>query len=241
MSNIRGRFQKDADKSAAEYTASTSFDRRLYPYDIAGSIAHARMLGKQGIIPQPEAEIIVKALNEIRQELDQDKFEFKAELEDIHMSIEARLIEKIGEVGGKLHTARSRNDQVALDIRLFLRDEIQGTVEDLYNLQRALVAQAKVNLGVVMPGFTHLQHAQPVLWSHHLMAYYEMFLRDRQRLDSCMNRVNVSPLGSAALAGTSLPIDSRMTAELLGFPEISRNSIDYPYRVGPAFGLCGWP
>ena len=184
------------------------------------------MLSQQGILSDKEEDILIQGLGEILREIERGTFVFEESQEDVHMAIEQLLIEKVGEVGGKLHTGRSRNDQVALDIRLFLRDEIQGTDEDIKDLQGSLVQQAKANLGVVMPGFTHLQHAQPVLYSHHLMAYYEMLTRDRQRLSACLAGVNVSPLGSAALAGTSLPIDSRITAELLDVPTLSRNSID---------------
>jgi argininosuccinate lyase len=222
----QGRFRESTHQLVESFTASIRFDRRLHRYDIEGSIAHCRMLARQGILSDEESDTLIQGLREVLREIEHGSLAFDETQEDVHMAVEQRLIEKVGEVGGKLHTGRSRNDQVALDIRLFLRDEIRGTIEDLRNLQGVLVAQAKVNLGVVMPGFTHLQHAQPVLWSHHLMAYYEMFQRDRQRLDCCMTRVNISPLGSAALAGTSLPIDSSMTAELLGFSEVSRNSID---------------
>jgi argininosuccinate lyase len=173
-----------------------------------------------------EADAMIQGLGEILREIEHGSLALDDAQEDVHMAIESRLMEKVGEVGGKLHTGRSRNDQVALDLRLFLRDEILGTGEDLRDLQKSLVALARAHLGVVMPGFTHLQHAQPVLFSHHLMAYYEMFHRDRQRLESCLERVNVSPLGSAALAGTSLPVDRAATAELLQFPRITRNSID---------------
>ena len=222
----QGRFREATSQLVESYTASIRFDQRLYRYDIEGSMAHCRMLTRQGLLTDEEADAIVQGLSEISREIEHGTFLFNDAQEDVHMAIEQRLIEKVGEVGGKLHTGRSRNDQVALDIRLFLREEIKGIGEDLSDLQETLVAQAKENLGVIMPGFTHLQHAQPVLVSHHLMAYYEMFRRDQQRLESCMTRVNVSPLGSAALAGTSLPIDSVATAELLGFSAVSRNSID---------------
>jgi argininosuccinate lyase len=184
------------------------------------------MLAQQGMLSDEEADTLIQGLGEIMREIDHGTLALDDAQEDVHMAIEQRLIEKVGEVGGRLHTGRSRNDQVALDIRLFLRDEIRGTEEDLRDLQRTLVTQARANLGLIMPGFTHLQHAQPVLFSHHLMAYYEMFRRDGQRLWSCLERVNVSPLGSAALAGTSLPIDSNVTAEHLDFPKICGNSID---------------
>jgi argininosuccinate lyase len=184
------------------------------------------MLSHQGLLSREEEDTLIQGLGEILREIERGTFVFDEAQEDVHMAIEQLLIEKVGEVGGKLHAGRSRNDQVALDIRLFLRDEIKGTDEDIKDLQGSLVEQAKANLGAVMPGFTHLQHAQPVLFSHHLMAYYEMLRRDRQRLSACLGRVDVSPLGSAALAGTSLPVDSKVTAELLAFPELSRNSID---------------
>jgi len=181
MSFIRGRFHKATNTLVAEYTASIPFDWRLYPYDIAGSVAHAKMLAKQGIISTSEAEVITKGLVSIREEIEQDKFQFKHELEDIHMSIEARLIEKVGEVGRKLHTARSRNDQVALDLRLFTKEAISETLAMLRQFQRALVNLAKTNQDVVMPGYTHLQPAQPILLAHHLLAYFEMLQRDIDR------------------------------------------------------------
>ena len=222
----KGRFREATNRLVESFTASIRFDQRLSRYDIEGSIAHCRMLAQQGLLAEGEADTLIQGLGEILREIEHGALVLENAQEDVHMAIEARLMEKVGEVGGKLHAGRSRNDQVALDLRLFLRDEILGTGEDLRDLQRSLVTQAKAHLGVVMPGFTHLQHAQPVLFSHHLMAYYEMFRRDRQRLEGCLGRVNVSPLGSAALAGTSLPIDREATARLLGFPEISRNSID---------------
>jgi len=170
MSHIRGRFEKSADMKAEQYTASIQYDWRLYPCDIAGSIAHARMLAKQGIISKQDADTIIGGLNSIKEEIEQGSFPFKPELEDIHMNIEARLIEKVGDVGGKLHTARSRNDQVALDIRLFTRDAIEQTIGGLRTLQQALVGLAEANKDTVMPGYTHLQRAQPVLLAHHLLA-----------------------------------------------------------------------
>jgi len=185
MSHIRGRFHKAADKSVTEYTASISFDRRLYRHDIAGSIAHTKMLAKQGIISEKEAETIINGLAAIREEIEQGKFQFKPELEDIHMSIEARLLEKVGEVGGKLHTARSRNDQVALDLRLFTKEAISETIVKLKEFQQALISLAEANKGVIMPGYTHLQPAQPVLLAHHLLAYFEMLQRDIDRFNDC--------------------------------------------------------
>jgi argininosuccinate lyase len=226
MSHIRGRFRKDADKAAAEYTASIHFDWRLYSYDIAGSIVHARMLAKQGIIAEKEAEVIIDGLNSIKAEIEAGEFEFKPELEDIHMNIEARLIEKVGEVGGKLHTARSRNDQVALDLRLFAKEAISGTLVRLRKFQQALVNLAEANKSAVMPGYTHLQTAQPVLLAHHLLAYVSMLQRDVDRLSDCLKRTDVMPLGSGALAGVSYNIDREFLARELGFSQVSQNSID---------------
>ncbi len=226
MSHIRGRFHKAADKQAAEYTASIPFDWRLYPYDIAGSIAHARMLAKQGIISKKEAEVISSGLASIREEIEQGKFQFKSELEDIHMNIEARLIEKVGETGGKLHTARSRNDQVALDLRLFTKEAISDTLLRLKGFQRALINLAEANKDVIMPGYTHLQRAQPVLLAHHLLAYFEMLQRDIDRFNDCLKRTDVMPLGSGAIAGVAYDIDREFLARELGFGQISRNSMD---------------
>jgi len=226
MSHIRGRFNKPVDKLVVEYTASIPFDWRLYRHDIAGSIAHARMLAKQGIISKEEAEIITQGLNTIRQEIEQGKFEFKSELEDIHMNIEARLVEKIGEAGSKLHTARSRNDQVALDLRLLAKEAISDTLTRLRQLQQALISQAEANKGVIMPGYTHLQPAQPVLLAHHLLAYFEMLQRDIDRFSDCLKRTDVMPLGSGALAGVGYNTDRDFLARELGFSQISQNSID---------------
>jgi len=226
MSHIRGRFKKAANKLVTEYTASIPFDWQLYRHDIAGSIAHARMLAKQGIISDKEAEIITKGLAAIREEIEQGKFQFKPELEDIHMNIEARLLEKVGEVGGKLHTARSRNDQVALDLRLFVKEAIAETLTRLREFQRALISLAEANKGVVMPGYTHLQPAQPVLLAHHLLAYFEMLQRDIDRFNNCLKRADVMPLGSGALAGVTYNIDRDFLAGELGFSQLSQNSID---------------
>ncbi|MFC2016092.1 argininosuccinate lyase [Chloroflexota bacterium] len=226
MSHIRGRFQKAADKLVAEYTASIPFDWRLYPYDITGSITHVRMLAKQGIISDKEAEIIVKGLASIREDIEQGKFKFKPELEDIHMNIEARLIEKVGEVGGKLHTARSRNDQIALDLRLFAKETISDTLVGLKRFQQVLISLAEANRDVVMPGYTHLQRAQPILLAHHLLAYFEMFQRDIDRFKDCLKRTDVMPLGSGALAGVAYDIDQDYVAKDLGFSQISQNSMD---------------
>ena len=226
MSQIRGRFQKDAAKSAETYTASVHFDWRLYPYDIAGSIAHARMLAKQDIISKEDADTIINGLTSIKEEIKQGKFQFKLELEDVHMNIEARLIEKVGEVGGKLHTARSRNDQIALDLRLFTRDAITETIASIRELQQTLIDLAEANKNVVVPGYTHLQRAQPVLLAHHLLAYFEMLQRDIGRFTDCLKRTDVMPLGSGALAGVAYQIDREFLASELGFSQISQNSID---------------
>ena len=221
-----GRFAGGTAGSVEAFTASIDLDARLYRHDIQGSIAHAKMLAKQRIISQRDAKKIVAGLQTIQREIEGDTFAFSRADEDIHMNIERRLTELIGEAGQKLHTARSRNDQVALDMRLFLRDEVKEISVAVEVLQRALAHGAKKNLSVIMPGYTHLQRAQPVLFSHHLLAYYDMFERDRQRFAGCLERINVLPLGSGALAGTTFPIDRRYVAKLLGFPRVSKNSID---------------
>lgn len=221
-----GRFKEKTEKSVEAFTSSVPFDKRLWKYDIEGSTAHAKMLKKQRIISAKDAESILSGLNKIKQKIQKGQFNFCDSLEDIHMNIEYVLIKKTGLSGGKLHTARSRNDQVSLDLRLFLRDEIKETRKLIEGLQNVLVTLAEKHLDIAMPGYTHLQRAQPVLLSHHLLAYFEMFERDRERLEDCLKRVNVLPLGSAALAGTSLPIDRKYVAQLLKFPAISENSID---------------
>ena len=221
-----GRFSSATADSVEAFTASIAVDARLYRHDIMGSIAHAKMLGKQGIIPLRDAQKIVRGLSAIEREITAGKFEFSPADEDIHMNIERRLTEKIGAAGGKLHTARSRNDQVALDMRLYLRDEVTAILALLKTLQQDLAKAAKKHLDVIMPGYTHLQRAQPVLVSHHLLAYYDMFERDRARDAGCLERINVLPLGSGAIAGTTFPIDRAYVAKLLGFPRISHNSID---------------
>jgi argininosuccinate lyase len=208
------------------YTTSIPYDWRLYPYDIAGSIAHAHMLARQGIIADKDAETIVNGLTAIQREIEGGEFQFKVELEDIHMNIEARLIELVGEVGGKLHTARSRNDQVALDLRLFCRDAIDSTLSQVEKLQRTLIALAEANKKVVVPGYTHLQTAQPVLLAHHLLAYFEMLKRDSSRFGDCLQRTDVMPLGSGALAGVAHDIDRAFVAKELDFAGISANSLD---------------
>ena len=221
-----GRFSEKTHRIVETFTASIDVDKRLYTYDIEGSIAHLKTLEKAEIISEDEAATLIQGLVVIKREIDHGRFEFDESLEDIHMHIEARLLQEVGKVAQKLHTARSRNDQVALDVRMYLRDSVGQLIEQLQGLKRVLVELAKDNIAVVMPGYTHLQPAQPVLFSHHIMAYYEMFKRDGQRLADCLKRINVMPLGCAALAGTTYPIDRHFTAELLEFPEVSANSMD---------------
>jgi len=224
--HLRSRFKKGVDKDVEKYVASIPFDWRLYKQDIAGSIAHAQMLAKQGLISKKDAELIVKGIVSIRDEIEQGKLELKVELEDIHMAIESRLFEKIGDVAGKLHTARSRNDQVSLDLRLFAKEAVLETIGKLKGLQLALLDLAEVNKSVIMPGYTHLQQAQPVLFAHHLLAYFEMLQRDVTRFQDCFKRTDVMPLGSGALAGVGFSIDRNFVAKKLGFSELSKNSLD---------------
>jgi len=221
-----GRFATATAESVEEFTASIHYDARLYRYDIAGSTAHATMLAENGLLSRDELGAIIDGLSGIEADIAAGSFAFRRELEDIHMNIEKALAERIGPAGAKLHSARSRNDQIALDLRLYLRDECDRLGELLTALRRAFVVQARAYLGAVMPGYTHLQRAQPVLISHHLLAYYEMFGRDADRLQDCRRRINVCPLGSAALAGTGLPIDRERVAELLGFDGVTANSMD---------------
>ncbi|MGI5925333.1 MAG: argininosuccinate lyase [Lentisphaeria bacterium] len=221
-----GRFAEETDALVRRFTESISYDRRLYPFDIQGSIAHARMLGRQGIIPAADVEAIVAGLNEIKADIDAGAFEFREDLEDIHMNIEAQLTARIGQAGARLHTGRSRNDQVATDERLYLRHEVDQIGGQLASLQRVLVGLAEAHSEVIMPGFTHLQHAQPVLFAHHLLAYVEMFARDRERLVDCRKRINRLPLGAGAIAGSTLPLDRESVARELGFDAVLRNSMD---------------
>ncbi len=221
-----GRFGADAAPSAEAFTASIDVDARLYRQDILGSIAHAKMLARQRIISAREGQKIVRGLKAIQLEIERGVFPFSASDEDIHMNIERRLTKKVGAAGRKLHTARSRNDQVALDMRLFLREEVAHIAEALEALQQELARAAKRHIDVIMPGYTHLQRAQPVLLAHHLLAYFDMFGRDRERFEDSLKRINVLPLGSGALAGTSFPIDRLYVARLLNFPRVSKNSID---------------
>ncbi|WP_066804574.1 argininosuccinate lyase [Moraxella oblonga] len=221
-----GRFSEATDKFVAEFTASINFDKRLYAHDIQGSIAHATMLGECGIITKDESRQIVDGLNQVKAEIEQGDFVWRVELEDVHMNIESRLTAIVGDVGKKLHTGRSRNDQVATDIRLWLRDETDNILALLKRLQSGLLDLAEQHTETIMPGFTHLQTAQPISFAHHLMAWFEMLIRDSQRLADTRKRINQMPLGSAALAGTTYPIDRTMTAHLLGFEGICQNSLD---------------
>ncbi|MFB3896987.1 MAG: argininosuccinate lyase [bacterium] len=221
-----GRFIGETDSSVDQFTGSLHFDKRLYRYDILGSIAHVQMLAKCRIVSSKEMIQIVRGLQEILTEIETGKFRFNPADEDIHMSIEKRLKSKIGAPAGKLHTARSRNDQVILDLRLYLRDAIHEITRLVQGLQETILKVAEKNITVVMPGFTHLQHAQPILFSHYLLAYGEMFARDTERLQEIYQRVNIMPLGAGALAGTSFPIDRNYVAKQLEFPAITKNSID---------------
>jgi argininosuccinate lyase len=221
-----GRFREAADPTAETFTASLAFDRRLWPHDLIGSEAWARALARAGLLSPAELDAIIAGLTEIRRELEGGTFAFRPELEDIHMNIERRLQEKIGPVGGKLHTGRSRNDQIALDERLYLKETIERLVVGVRAVQRALIDRAAETLDVAMPGYTHLQRAQPVLLAHHLLAYVFMLVRDRDRFDGCRARADVLPLGSGALAGTAFPIDRAALAADLGFAAVSPNSLD---------------
>ena len=221
-----GRFTQATAASVEAFTASIHYDSRLYKYDIMGSMAHARMLADNGLLTKGELKEILDGLEGIEREIDEGRFEFKPELEDIHMNIERALIDRIGDAGARLHTARSRNDQVALDIRLYLRHECDRLMNLLDDVRRAYVVLARTHLGRIMPGYTHMQRAQPVLLSHHLLAYFEMFTRDRERLHDCRRRINIMPLGCAAMAGTGLPIDREQVARELGFDRVTGNSMD---------------
>jgi argininosuccinate lyase len=221
-----GRFTEQTDELVEAFSESISFDQRLYAHDIQGSMAHARMLASVDILTESELTSILDGLEDIRIDIERGDFFWSTELEDVHMNIEARLTDRIGEAGKKLHTGRSRNDQVATDIRLYLRDVIDGCIGLLKHCRHALIDLAETNAETIMPGFTHMQAAQPVTFGHHLLAWQEMLRRDTERMSDCRKRVNIMPLGSAALAGTSYPINRQMTAELLGFDAISENSLD---------------
>jgi len=221
-----GRFTESTDAFVETFTASVNFDQRLYHYDIQGSRAHARMLEKVGVLSKTELGSILTGLEQIERDIEQGNFQWSVSLEDVHMNIEARLTALIGEAGKKLHTGRSRNDQVATDLRLYLRDQINAACAELRRLQSALLDVAERETDTLLPGFTHLQVAMPVTFGHHMLAWFENLQRDRQRLMDCLKRVNVMPLGAAALAGTSFPIDRHYTAELLGFDSPAENSLD---------------
>ena len=221
-----GRFGAKTDRLVESFTASVQIDKRLYKHDIQGSMAHCRMLAERGVLTDEETDQLVAGLAKIQREIERNEFAFSDALEDIHMHIESRLLEIVGKVALKLHTARSRNDQVALDLRLFLRENLKLLISGLRHLRTVLVGLAEANLDIILPGYTHLQRAQPVLLAHHFMAYYEMFNRDQQRLTEVLGRVNVMPLGAAALAGTTYPIDPALTARLLEFDGVAANSVD---------------
>ncbi len=221
-----GRFTESTQSLVEAFTASVGFDQRLYRYDILGSIAHARMLAHVGVLTEEERDAIIEGLEAIKADIDAGRFAWSVELEDVHMNIEAQLIDRVGEVGKKLHTGRSRNDQVATDMRLFVRDGIDALRDAIASLQERLLAIAQREASTVMPGFTHLQVAQPVTFGHHMLAWFEMLMRDDARLKQCRERVNVMPLGAAALAGTTYPIDRRYAAQLLGFDTPAENSLD---------------
>lgn len=221
-----GRFSKSTDAMVDDFNSSIRFDARMYAQDILGSQAHAEMLGRQGIIPEEDAALIVKTLGEINEDIESGKVEFEIDAEDIHMNIETILISRIGDVGKKLHTGRSRNDQVALDLRMYLRDEVDEIVRDLNSLKSTILDIAEDNMETIMPGYTHLQKAQPITLAHHVMAYYEMFKRDTERLADCRRRINVMPLGSGALAGTTYDLDRDFVRDKLGFDSVTLNSLD---------------
>jgi len=221
-----GRFQKNTDKIVDDFHSSIRFDSRMYKQDIEGSISHAKMLGSCGIIPPQDSELIQKTLRQILDDIEKGQIEFETDAEDIHMNIEKILIERIGDVGKKLHTGRSRNDQVALDIRMYIKSEIDQLNSLLIGLLNTIIKIAEENLDTIMPGYTHLQRAQPITFAHHMMAYFQMFKRDVERLNDCYKRTNVMPLGSGALAGTTYPLDRAMVARELGFDSITENSLD---------------
>jgi len=221
-----GRFKRELDPFIEEFTCSVDIDIKLAKYDLQGSIAHVKMLGKVNIISKNDTKKILHGLEEILQEVSSGNFKYTSADEDIHMAIERRLVEKTGKIGNKLHTARSRNDQIVLDERLYLRDEISEISELIKGFQKIIIKIAQKNIDVIIPGLTHMQHAQPVLFSHYLMAYFNMLDRDRDRLNDCLKRVNIMPLGAGAIAGTSFKIDRKYVAELLGFSAVTENSID---------------
>ena len=232
-----GRFNEPTDAFVEAFTASVEFDQRLYPYDIQGSIAHATMLARCGILTEAERDAIVTGLERVRQRIERGEFDWSVALEDVHMNIESALTRDIGDAGKKLHTGRSRNDQVATDVRLYLRDEIDHIRAALKRLQLSLLQVAEREADTILPGFTHLQTAQPITFGHHMLAWFEMLRRDDERLSDCRRRTNISPLGAAALAGTSYPIDRHYTAQLLGFSAPAENSLGLPLIVKKSI----WP
>jgi argininosuccinate lyase len=221
-----GRFTKSAEQWVDEFGASISFDQELVIEDIQGSLAHVTMLGKCGILPQEDVELIAKGLQTLQEKSEAGELQFSTKMEDIHLNLESFLIDEIGPVGGKLHTGRSRNDQVATDMHLYLRNQTHDVIELIEELQKSLIHQAEQHIETIVPGYTHLQRAQPISFAHHLMAYFWMLERDKQRYTECLKRINVSPLGAGALAGTTFPIDREFSAELLGFEGIYENSLD---------------
>ncbi|MBC2704646.1 argininosuccinate lyase [Desulfobacula sp.] len=221
-----GRFSRSTDELVEKFNASIDVDKRLYGSDIEGSIAHLKMMAKESIITQDEADTLIEGLGKVKEQIENNEIEFSAGLEDIHMHIEDALGKVAGDVAKKIHTGRSRNDQVALDVRIYLKKETRLIIDLLVGFQKALVKMAQKHLDVIMPGYTHLQRAQPVLFSHHLMAYYEMFKRDIARFEDCFKRIDVMPLGAAALAGTTYPLNREFTKEVLSFSKVSDNSID---------------
>ena len=221
-----GRFSKSTDEMINEFQASINFDKRMYHEDIRGSIAHARMLAKCGILTEEDRDKIVGGLEDIEQQIEDGEFDFSVDLEDIHMNIEKRLTEAIGEAGGRLHTARSRNDQVALDTHMYIRRQVTEVQKEIENLQQALVETAEKYSDVIMPGYTHLQRAQPILFAHHLLAYFSMLSRDFARFEGVYRRADIMPLGAGALAGTTFPIDRAYVASQLHFEQIYGNSLD---------------
>ena len=222
----KGRFTAATDKLVEDYTESITFDQRLYDVDIQGSKAHASMLAKVGVLTDAESDAIISGLDQILGDIEQGSFSWSRTLEDVHMNIETRLTEKIGEVGKKLHTGRSRNDQVATDIRLYLRQGIERLSSEVLALLESILDLAEREYDTIMPGFTHLQVAQPITFGHHMMAWVEMLIRDLDRLSDCRDRMNIMPLGAAALAGTTFPVDRNYTADLLGFDSPAANSLD---------------
>ncbi|MFZ5989992.1 MAG: argininosuccinate lyase [Bacillota bacterium] len=221
-----GRFEKNTDKSVDDFNSSIRFDSRMYKQDILGSMAHAKMLGKCNIISEEDSLLIQNTLKEILKDIEEGRVQFEIDAEDIHMNVEKILISRIGDVGKRLHTGRSRNDQVALDIRMYLKDEILEIKNMLVSLEETLIGLAEKNLDTILPGYTHLQRAQPITFAHHMMAYFQMFKRDLERLDDCYKRINIMPLGSGALASTTYPLDRHMVAKELGFDQITENSLD---------------